>query len=131
MNCYLQNILSRNSRIHILQSACGISSRADHMQGHWISLKNFKNTETITRFFSDHKGMKLETNYKRIKLPNTPQTQRLKQYVPKPPIGQRINQKKFLKYLESKEKENTSISNICDAPNTVLRVKFVAIQSDS
>ena len=77
------------------------------------------------------KFLRLETNYKRIKLPNTPQTQRLKQYVPKPPIGQRINQKKFLKYLESKEKENTSISNICDAPNTVLRVKFVAIQSDS
>lgn len=88
MNCYLQNILSPNSRIHSLQSACGISSKADHMQGHWISLKNFKNIETITRLFSDHKGMKLETNYKRIKLPNTPQTQRLKQYVPKPPIGQ-------------------------------------------
>ena len=31
--------------------------------------------------------MKLETNCKKIKLPHTPQTQRLKQYVPKPPMG--------------------------------------------
>ena len=31
--------------------------------------------------------MKLETNCKKIKLPHTPQTQRLKQYVPKLPMG--------------------------------------------
>ena len=31
--------------------------------------------------------MKLETNCKKIKLPHTRQTQRLKQYVPKPPMG--------------------------------------------
>ena len=37
--------------------------------------------------------------------------------------------KKFKKYLESKEKENTTIKNLCDLiAKTVLRVKFIAIQ---
>ena len=35
------------------------------MSGHKTSLNKFKNIEIISGIFSDHNGMKLETNYKK------------------------------------------------------------------
>ena len=46
------------SRVH------GIFSKIDHMIGHKASLNNFKKIEIISSIFSDHKGLKLETNPK-------------------------------------------------------------------
>ena len=42
----------------------------DHMIGLKTSLNKFKKIEIISSFFSDHKGLKLETNLK-DKTPNT------------------------------------------------------------
>ena len=39
-------------------------SKIDHMIGHKTSLNKFKKTEIISSIFSDHKGLKLETNLK-------------------------------------------------------------------
>ena len=39
-------------------------SNLDHMIGHKASLHKFKKIEIISSFFSDHKGLKLETNPK-------------------------------------------------------------------
>ena len=39
-------------------------SKIDHMIGHETSLKKFKKIEIISSIFSDHKGLKLETNLK-------------------------------------------------------------------
>ena len=39
-------------------------SKIDHMIGHKTSLNKFKNTELISSIFSDHRGLKLETNLK-------------------------------------------------------------------
>ena len=39
-------------------------SKIDHMIGHKASLNKFKKIEIISRIFSDHKGLKLETNPK-------------------------------------------------------------------
>ena len=36
----------------------------DHMIGHQTSLNKFKKIEIISSIFSDHKGLKLETNLK-------------------------------------------------------------------
>ena len=44
---------------------CGTFSRIDHMLGHKTSLSKFKKIEIISSIFSDHNGMKLETNYKK------------------------------------------------------------------
>ena len=44
--------------------AHGIFSNIDHKTGHKTSLNNFKKTEIISSIFSDHKGLKLETNLK-------------------------------------------------------------------
>ena len=39
-------------------------SKTDHMIGHKTSLNKFKKIEIISSIFSDHKGLKLETNPK-------------------------------------------------------------------
>ena len=43
-------------------------SKIDHMIGHKTSLNKFKKIEIISSIFSDHKGLKPETNLKE----NTP-----------------------------------------------------------
>ena len=45
-------------------NAHGTFSKIDHMIGHKTSLKKFKKIEIVTSIFSDHKGLKLETNLK-------------------------------------------------------------------
>ena len=42
----------------------GTFSKIDHMIGHKASLNKFKKIEIISSIFSDHKGLKLETNLK-------------------------------------------------------------------
>ena len=46
------------SRVH------GTFSKIDHMIGHKASLNKFKKIEIISSIYSDHKGLKLETNPK-------------------------------------------------------------------
>ena len=45
-------------------SVHGTFSKMDHMIGHKASLNKFKKIENISSIFSDHKGLKLETNPK-------------------------------------------------------------------
>ena len=42
----------------------GTFSQIDHMIGHKTSLNKFKKIEIISSIFSDHKGLKRETNLK-------------------------------------------------------------------
>ena len=50
-------------------------SKIDHMVGHKTSLSKFKKIEIMSSIFSDHKGLKLETNPKTPKIEKTPNTQ--------------------------------------------------------
>ena len=45
-------------------NAHGTISKIDHMIGNKASLNKFKKIEIISSIFSDHKGLKLETNLK-------------------------------------------------------------------
>ena len=45
-------------------NAHGTFSNIDHMIGHKTSLNKFKKIQIISSIFSDHKGLKLETNLK-------------------------------------------------------------------
>ena len=45
----------------------GIFSKIDRMIGYKTSLNKFKKIEIISSIFSDHKGLKLETNLKKKK----------------------------------------------------------------
>ena len=51
---------------NFFSSAHGTLFRTDHMLSHKTSLNKFKKTEIITSIFSDHKGIKVEINYKKI-----------------------------------------------------------------
>ena len=54
----------KEAKYTLLPNAHGTFSKIDHMIGHKTSLKKFKKIEIISTIFSDHKGLKLETNPK-------------------------------------------------------------------
>ena len=53
-----QNILFFKKKI----STHGTFSRTDHIQDHKTSLNKFKSTEIMLSIFSDHNGMKVDSN---------------------------------------------------------------------
>ena len=54
----------KQAKYTFFSNAHGTFSKIDHIIGHQKSLKNFKKIEIISSIFSDHKGLKLETNLK-------------------------------------------------------------------
>ena len=60
----------REAKYTFFSNAPGTFSKIDHMIGHKTGLNKFKNIEIISSIFSDHKGLKLETQPKG-KTPNT------------------------------------------------------------
>ena len=54
----------KEAKYTFFSSVHGTFSKTDHMIGHKTSLNKFKKTEIISSIFSDHKGLKLETNLK-------------------------------------------------------------------
>ena len=60
----------KEAKYTFFSSVHGTFSKIDHMIGHKASLNKFKKIEIISSIFSDHKGMKIETN-PRGKKPNT------------------------------------------------------------
>ena len=53
---------AKEAKYTFISSAHGTFSKIDHMIGHKASLNKFKKMEIISSIFSDHKGLKLETN---------------------------------------------------------------------
>ena len=98
------------------------------MIGHKTSLNKFKKIEIISSIFSDHKGLKLETNPKE-KNPKHSKTWRLN--------SMRLNnewvkneiREEIKKFLEINENELTTIQNLWNTAKAVLRGKFLAIQA--
>ena len=56
----------KNSECTSFSSAHGTFSRIDHILGHKTNLSKFKGTEVISNIFSDHNGMQLEINHRKI-----------------------------------------------------------------
>ena len=54
----------KEAKYTFFSSVHGTFSKIDHMIGHKATLNKFKKIEIISRIFSDHKGLKLETNPK-------------------------------------------------------------------
>ena len=57
----------KEAKYTFFSNAHGTFSKIDHMIGHKTSLNKFKKIEIISSIFSDHKGLKLETNLKKKK----------------------------------------------------------------
>ena len=57
-----RSFLSKVAKYTFFSSVHGNFSKIDHMIGHKASFHKFKKMEIIPSIFSDHKGLKLETN---------------------------------------------------------------------
>ena len=55
----------KEAKCTLFSNAHGRFSKIDHMIGHKTRLNKFKKIEIISSIFSDHKGLKLETNLKK------------------------------------------------------------------
>ena len=98
------------------------------MIGHKASLNKFKKIEILSSIFSDHKGLKPETNPKG-KNPKHSKSQRLNSMLlnnewVKNKIREEIN-----KFLETNKNELATTQNLRDTAKAVLRGKFTAIQA--
>ena len=60
----------KEAKSTFFSNAHGTFSKIDHMIGHKARLNKFKKMEIISSIFSEHKGLKLETNLKE-KIPKT------------------------------------------------------------
>ena len=54
----------KESKYTLFSNAHGTFSKIDHMIGHKKSLNKYKKIEIISSIFSNHMGLKLETNHK-------------------------------------------------------------------
>ena len=61
---YMDLIIPKKQKYTFFSSVHGIFSKIDHMIGHKASLNKFKKIEIIPSIFSDHQGLKLQTNQK-------------------------------------------------------------------
>ena len=98
------------------------------MIGHKTSFKKFKKIEIISSIFSDHKGLKLETNLK-DKTPKHSKSWRLNSMLLNNEWVKNEIRKEIKKFLITNENELTTIQILWDTAKAVLREKFIVIQA--
>ena len=96
------------------------------MIGHKASLNKFKKIEIISSIFSDHKGLKLETNPKG-KNPKHSKSWRLNGMLLNNPWVRNEIREEIKHFLETNENELTTTQNVWDTAKAVLSGKFIAI----
>ena len=83
------------------------------MIGHKISLNKFKKIEIISSIFSDHKGLKLETNLKE-KIPKHSKSWRRNRKLLNNEWVKNEIREEIKKFLETNENEHPTASNLWD-----------------
>ena len=91
------------------------------------TLNKFKKIEIISSIFSDHKGLKLETNLKE-KTQKYSKSSRLNSMILNNEwVNNEINEE--IKNISGNENKCTTLQNLCDIAKAFLRGKFVATQA--
>ena len=98
------------------------------MIGHKTSLNKFKKIEIISSIFSDHEGLKLETNLKENTQKHSKSWKLNSMLLNNGWVKNEIKEE-IKKFLETNENELTTIQNLWDIAKAVLRGKFIAIQA--
>ena len=81
------------------------------MIGHKISLNKFKKIEMISSIFSDHKGLKLESNLKKKNTKHS-KSWRLNSMLLNNEWGKKQIREEIKKFLETNENELTKLENL-------------------
>ena len=118
----------KEAKYTFFPSVHGTFSKIDHMIGHKPSLKKFKKIEIISRIFSEHRGLKLETNPKGRK-PKHSKSWRLNSMLLKNEWDKNEITEEIKNFLETNDNELKTIQNLWDTAKAVLRVNFIAIQA--
>ena len=77
----------KNTEYTFFSSAHGTFSRIDHILGQKTCLKKFNSIKIISSIFSDHNGMKLEIDHRKINEKSTDYME-TKQHATKKQMGQ-------------------------------------------
>ena len=118
----------KEAKYTFFSSVHGTFSKIDHMIGHKASLNKFKKIEIISSIFSDHKGLKLETNPKG-KNPKHSKTWRLNSMLLNNELLKSEIRGEIKKFVETNENELTTIQNVWDTTKAILRGKFIEIRA--
>ena len=118
----------KETKYTFFSSVHGTFSKIDHMIGHKASLNKFKKIEIIPSIFSDHKGLKLETNPKG-KNPKHSKSWRLNSILLNNEWVKNEIRDEIKKFLETNENELKTTQNLWDTVKAVLRGKFRALQA--
>ena len=92
-------------------------------------LNKFKKTEIISSIFSDHKGLKLETNPKGKKKPKHSKSWRLNSMLLNNEWVKNEIREEIKKFLETNENKLTTTQNLWVTAEEVLTGKFIAIKA--
>ena len=127
------SLISSGHSIHMQEytffsSEHGTFFRIDHILGHISNPSKFKKIEIISSINSDYNVMRLEMNYKKKTVRST-NTWRLNNTFLNNQQATEEIKKEIKKFLEKNDNENTTTPKLWDAAKSVLRGKFVAIQS--
>ena len=119
---------AKKAKYTFFSSVHGTFSKIDHMIGHKTSLNKFKKIENISSIFSDHKGLKLETNPKR-KNPKHSKSWRLNSMLLNNEWVKNEIREEIKKFLQTNKNKLKTTQNLWDTAKAVLRGKFIAIQA--
>ena len=111
-----------------LSTAHGTFSRIDHILDDKSNLSKFKKVEILSSIFSNHNAMRLDINYKKKTVRNTNTWRLNNTFLNNQQVTEEIK-KEIKKFLDTNDNENRTTQNLWDAAKTVLRGKFIAIQS--
>ena len=126
---YLQDIPSKYSiQEYTFSSRHGTFSKIDHLLGHKSNLRKFKKIEIISSIFSNHNAMRLDINYKKKTVRNTNTWRLNNTFLNNQQVTEEIK-REVKKLLETNDNGNLTTQNLWDVAKTVLRGKFIAIQS--
>ena len=95
---------------------------------HKTSFNKFKKIEIISSIFSDHRGLKLETNLQE-KTQKHSNSRRLNNMLLNNEWVKNEIKEEIKKFLETNENELTTVQNLWDKAKAVLRGQFIAIQA--
>ena len=109
-------------------NAHGTFSKIDHMIGHKTSLNKYKKIEIISSIFSDHKGLKLETNLKE-KTQKHSKSWRLNSMLLNNEWVKKEIKEEIRNFLKINENKLTTTQNLWNTAKAVLRGMFIVIQA--